>query len=295
MSSAPKKNQVTTGLRRRGNLLAAALRPPARTPARQEESSAGDGAGDDFAPSEVPRLVESPVFLLCSVRSGSTLLRVLLNSHTEIRAPHELHLRHLRVKPSRDFTGDVMGELGLNVRELEYMLWDQVLWYELQRSGKSQIVEKTPSNALVWRRLASAWPQARYIFLLRHPASIVESVLSRRKGSVAETVVPEILRYAESIEAARNQLPGVTVRYEDLTAAPEQVTKEICSYLGVEWEQGMLEYGEQDHGPYRAVFGDWGAKLKSGEIQAARPLPDPDTIPPELRDVTRAWGYIEDA
>ncbi|XRQ15604.1 sulfotransferase family protein [Actinomadura welshii] len=293
MSSSPKKNQVATGLRRRGTLLAAALRPPGRGPAEPSPAGSPEDDGDAIVPSQVPRLVESPVFLLCSVRSGSTLLRVLLNSHSQIRAPHELHLRHLRVKPGRSFTHDIMGELGLDVPELEYMLWDSVLAYELNRSGKSLIVDKTPSNALMWRRLASAWPEARYIFLLRHPASIVESVLARRKNSVREKVVPEILRYAEHIEAARSELPGITVRYEELTAEPEQVTKEICSYLGVEWEPGMLEYGKGSHGPYRAVFGDWGEKLKSGEIQAARPLPADDEVPPELRDIARAWDYLQ--
>lgn len=112
-----KQNRVAAGLRRRGALLAAALRPPgAGRPAGPSPGGEDDGA---VAPSKVPRLVESPVFVLCSVRSGSTLLRVLLNSHSRIRAPHELHLRHLRVRPGRDFTHDIMGELGLDVRELE--------------------------------------------------------------------------------------------------------------------------------------------------------------------------------
>jgi len=49
-----------------------------------------DGGGD--------RLLEAPAFVLCSVRSGSTLLRVLLDSHSQIHSPHEMHLRALRVK-----------------------------------------------------------------------------------------------------------------------------------------------------------------------------------------------------
>ncbi|TQM69427.1 sulfotransferase family protein [Actinomadura hallensis] len=285
-----KQNRVAAGLRRRGALLAAALRPPgAGRPAGPSPGGEDDGA---VAPSKVPRLVESPVFVLCSVRSGSTLLRVLLNSHSRIRAPHELHLRHLRVRPGRDFTHDIMGELGLDVRELEYMLWDNVLAYELRRSGKAQIVDKTPSNVLIWRRLAAAWPRARYIFLLRHPASTVESVLARRKGAVPEEVVPEILRYTEHIEQARGELSGITVRYEELTAEPERVTKDVCAYLGLEWEPGMLDYGGLSHGPYRAVFGDWGEKLKSGEVQPARPLPAADAVPAELRDIARAWNYL---
>lgn len=293
-TNANMKNQVRAGLRRRGNLLAAALRPPVRaqSPARAPaDAPAADDSGD-IVPSKVPRLVESPVFLLCPQRSGSTLLRVLLNSHSEIRAPHELHLRHLRVKPGRDFTLDVMAELGLDVRELEYMLWDNVLRFELERSGKAQIVDKTPSNALVWRRLAAAWPRARYIFLLRHPASIVESVLARRARSVREEVVSEVLCHAESIETARHELPGLTVRYEELTAEPDRVTREVCSFLDVEWERTMLDYGRQDHGPYRPYFGDWSENLRSGAVRPARPLPGAAEVPAGLRDVAGAWGYL---
>ena len=43
------------------------------------------------------RLVAAPVFILCTLRSGSTLLRVLLNSHSQIHGPHELHLRYVSV------------------------------------------------------------------------------------------------------------------------------------------------------------------------------------------------------
>lgn len=149
------------------------------------------------------------------------------------------------------------------------------------------------SGALVWPRLAAAWPRARYIFLLRHPAAIVESVLARRAGSAREEVVPEVLRYAEGVEAARRELPGLTVRYEELTAEPDRVTKEVCSFLDVEWERTMLDYGRQDHGPYRPYFGDWSENLRSGAVRPARPLPGAAGVPPELRDVAGAWGYLD--
>jgi hypothetical protein len=46
----------------------------------------------------VDRLVESPVIVLCTTRSGSTLLRCLLDAHPAVRAPHELHLADLHVR-----------------------------------------------------------------------------------------------------------------------------------------------------------------------------------------------------
>ncbi len=137
-----------------------------------------------FAEPPVPRsahrLVPEPVFVISSVRSGSTLLRVLLNSHPQIRAPHEMHLRTLAVDLTKPYTSKAMDQLDLDQSELEYLLWDRILHRELVRSGKQIIVDKTPGNAGFWERLAAGWPKARYIFLLRHPASMVSSLINNR-------------------------------------------------------------------------------------------------------------------
>src|SRR5215212_12159632 len=58
------------------------------------------------------RLLEAPTFVLCSVRSGSTLLRVLLDSHSRICAPHELHLRDISVSLRTDYAERSLGEIG---------------------------------------------------------------------------------------------------------------------------------------------------------------------------------------
>jgi hypothetical protein len=242
-------------------------------------------------PASAHRLVPSPVFVISSVRSGSTLLRVLLNSHPEIRAPHEMHLRTLSVGLTKPYTTKAMAELGLDQRELEYLLWDRILHRELVLSGKQIIVDKTPGNAAVWKRLHEGWPQARYLFLLRHPASMVSSLIAGRPDRELEPTVREVLGYVDAVEAARNNLDGLTVRYEDLTEQPAQVTQEICAYLGVPWTTKMLDYRKNDHGPFVPFIGDWSDNIKSGKIQKARPLPDPEDIPPALRDITRAWGY----
>ncbi|MBC2907747.1 sulfotransferase family protein [Streptomyces cupreus] len=242
-------------------------------------------------PQSAGRLVPDPVFVLSSVRSGSTLLRVLLNSHPQIRAPHEMHLRTLSVGLTKPYTKKAMTELGLDQRELEYLLWDRILHRELVLSGRRIIVDKTPGNAAVWERLHEGWPKARYIFLLRHPASMVTSLINGRPDRELEATVREVLGYVEAVEAARNALPGLTVRYEDLTERPEEVTQEICRFLGVPWTPRMLNYRKVDHGPFVPYIGDWSENIKSGKIQQARALPEPKDVPTALREITRAWGY----
>jgi hypothetical protein len=240
----------------------------------------------------VNRLVKDPTFILTSVRSGSTLLRVILNSHSMICAPHELHLRTLRVNITQRYGEESMQHLGLDQRSLEHLLWDRVLHRELTASGKRLIVDKTPNIVFEHERLVEAWPKARFIFLLRHPAAVAESLYRARKDAVLTQVIKNVADYAATVDAARRTLPGLTVRYEDLVTAPERVTAEVCSFLGVPWERTMLDYGDFDHGPLVPRIGDWKKKIRSGRIDSELVLPNDDDIPPELREACRTWGYL---
>lgn len=283
---------IGRGVRRRGRLLAAALRPPLpRTDAPLEQPPPQVPAPAPYVAPHAGRLVPSPVFVLSPVRSGSTLLRVLLNSHSRIRAPHEMHLRTLHVHLDREFTADAMRELELDRRELEHLLWDRVLHRELTRSGKEIVVDKTPPNTLMWPRLRSGWPQARYLFLLRHPAAVVGSLVDRRADPDLDEIHAEVLDYCEHLEDARQALDGHTLTYEHLTAEPEQAMGEVCRHLGVEWEPEMLDYGRRDHGPFRPHIGDWSSTLRSGRIQAARGGDRGIVLPAELTRIAERWGY----
>lgn len=242
---------------------------------------------------EIDRLLTEPVFILGSVRSGSTLLRVLLGSHSQLLAPHESHIRRLQVRFQTKLAERAMAELDLDATALEHLLWDRVLHRELAKSGKTSIVEKTPSNAFVWRRLAQCWPDARFIFLLRHPVSVVRSWHEASAGRRSyEAATADALRYLNAVEKARCGLSGLTVRYEDLTADPERETRRICDFLGVDWEPEMLEYGQRANGDFREGLGDWKDKIRSGTVQPGRPLPESHEIPGELHDVCTAWGYL---
>jgi Sulfotransferase family len=240
------------------------------------------------------RFVRAPVFLMCTLRSGSTLLRVLLNSHSQIHAPHEIHLRYISVNLDRKWSERSMKEMGLDADALRYLLWDRILQRELSGSRKPTIVDKTPNNVFIADELRACWPDARFIFLLRHPAAIAESRRNWFKGRPeaydAEANYDLIRRYCEALEDARQRYDGITVRYEELTEDPDKVTHEICAFLGVEWEPSMLEYGRHEHGRYKSGLGDWSENIKSGEVQKAKP-PPPET-PDLLRPIAAKWGYL---
>ena len=237
------------------------------------------------------RLLVAPAFVMCSVRSGSTLLRVLLDSHSRIHSPQELHLRDLTVKVKTDYAAKALGEIGLDDEQMRFLLWDRLLQRELVAARKEILVNKTPNDVFIADRIARCWPDARFIYLLRHPGAIERSRHQTRPQDTPERNANMVLRYGNAIEQARADHPGLTVRYEELTADPRDATKRLCAFLGVQWEAGMLEYGRFDHGRMKPGLGDWKAKIKSGEVQEAEPPPPLEEIHPSLHELCVAWGY----
>ncbi len=246
------------------------------------------------------RLLVAPVFILSAARSGSTLLRLILGSHSQLYAPPELPLGHMRVRAETRWIQTSINALRLTAEDLDHMLWDHVLADALARSGKPTMVAKTPSNALIWQRVAGCWPDARFIFLLRHPAAAVASLHASwdpswhpgESGSLAEAI-SKGLRYMTKVEEARRALAGFTIRYEELTANPETATHRLCDFLGVPFEPAMLDYGRFGHNRFGAGLGDASAKIRSGRIQPSVPPPRAADVPAALRDICATWGYLK--
>ncbi|MEU8247706.1 sulfotransferase [Nonomuraea sp. NPDC048916] len=237
------------------------------------------------------RLLTEPVFILSPVRSGSTLLRAMLDAHPLLHAPHELHVRRLTVGFGTSLARQAMKALGHNQSDLEHLLWDRVLHRELARSGKQYIVDKTPANAFAYQRIATCWPDARFVFLLRHPASIATSWYEAAPDKrTRPEATADALRYMKAVRRAQKGLTGLTVRYESLTADPERETRAICEFLRIPWAPEMLEYGRPD--VIRKGLGDWQDKIRSGTVQPGRDLPNPDEIPEILKPMCRSWGYL---
>jgi hypothetical protein len=239
------------------------------------------------------RLLRAPVFVLSPVRSGSTLLRVILNSHSRIHAPHEMHVRRLAVTLTTDPVRQAMEALGHTTSDVEHILWDRMLHRELVRSGKDVLVDKTPSNVFAHRRIVTCWPDARFIFLMRHPASIAASwheadpVARPREEAVRHTY-----QYMRDLQEARSRYDGIDVRYEAMVDDPGAEMRRVCSYLGVGFEPGMIRYGDHDHGDFVKGIGDWRDKIRTGRVQHGRPLPAPGEVPDPLREIATAWGYL---
>ena len=221
-----------------------------------------------------------PVFVLCSPRSGSTLMRVMLAGHSGLFAPPELHLLDHETFSERAQAldkGAFMGLglvkaieslKGLNVRKANSLVRQWIeedhsvvdIYRLLQEwSGERRLVDKTPTYTehLETLQRAKRWfPNATYIQLVRHPYSVMDSIIRLNEESplvrdivfrgevdswgAAETVWSKAYRNTEQFLAEIDPARKLTVRYEDLVVDPESVARKICEKLEVPFDEGML-------------------------------------------------------
>lgn len=276
------RKAVNALLIRRGYMVMRVIQPKtSRQPARAQAHR---------KPTE--RLLTRPAFILCPVRSGSTLLRLLLDSHSEIHSPHEMHLKAIDVTVTGRYGQKALEEGRLERQEMRNVLWDWYLDRQLGTTGKRLLVNKTPNDVFITDAIRDCWPDARFVFLLRHPLAVLRSRAEVRPQDSHAINVAKVLEYAEAVERARTTLPGHTIRYEDLTTDPVSELTKLCAYLGVEFEPSMLDYGTQSSSTIRMGLGDWMESIRTGMILPPRPLPATDEVPEALRPYAAAWGYL---
>jgi hypothetical protein len=211
-------------------------------------------------------------------RSGTTLLRLMLDAHPELAIPPETHFVSRLIKLSRAGELDVhraydliathprWGDFGLDADELRRGLFmldpftagDALrTFYRLYaaRHGKPRWGDKSPNYVMRMRRITRALPEARFIHLIRDGRDVVVSLRERTwgPGDVAEAAD----RWVEDIRKARRQIRRplnplwwnrvpryMEVRYEDLVTDAEPHLRRICEFLELPWSEQMLSFHE---------------------------------------------------
>jgi hypothetical protein len=231
-------------------------------------------------------LVADPVFVLCVGRSGSTLLRLVLDTHPVLACPPETHILALCSQlavvwsliegaPLSLQRGDAPPAIPDAAIAGIRQTMDLMTAPYLARRGKRLYCDKRLSMAACAGLLLRTYPGARFICLFRHPMDMISSGLEacpwgltgygfdRYIADSAGNAVMVLARYwldgATAIAAVQDhQHPGTChrVRYEDLVAGQERVAAGIFGFLGVGQMPGIGEavfageherFGPADH------------------------------------------------
>jgi hypothetical protein len=182
--------------------------------------------------------------------SGTTLLRLVLDSHESIAIPPETGFMRAydahRYTPFKASGRGWTKRLGWRPEELDAMLgelYDRLFMRYAERHGKARWGEKTPLHTWHVDDMARLFPAAQFIGVIRHPSASVASNMRRfhlalgRTGTHWSRYTGEIVR-----QAARHGDRFALIRYEDLVVDPEPLLRELLEWLGEPWSDAVLQH-----------------------------------------------------
>jgi len=208
-------------------------------------------------------------------RSGTTLLRLMLDSHSELAIPPETHFLPALIElfedghePSaEELAAAVQGhagwrDFGLSEDEL-LAAFDRVepsapgairAFYAAYaaRHSKPRWGDKTPVYIESIARIGAALgDQARFVHLIRDGRDVAVSrgARARNRGRAATPARTEAETWKRRIEGARDQAREVEhyleLRYEELIAGPEAALCRVCDHAELTFDPAMLNYHER--------------------------------------------------
>ena len=220
--------------------------------------------------------MRSPVFIIGTERSGSNLLRLILDAHPGIVVPHPPHIlryfgglegRYGELADDPRFAVLVADVLALVAVHIHPWPWipaaPEVIRRARQRSlfgvyvaihealadhvGKPRWGCKSTFMVDHVAEVRASFPDARFLWLYRDPrdvaASSRESVFSAFAPAFSARLWVKQQEKALAAEAGGGVL---RVPYEALVADPEAVVRGICAFLDEPFEPGMLRWFDRE-------------------------------------------------
>ncbi len=284
--------------------------------------------GHAHPPAVVTSAAKNPpaVFVLSPMRSGSTLLRIMLAGNPRLFSPPELQLLQFdtlaerrdalvgyessmqegTVRALMQIHGSDLATAQAMMAERENGGWSVPRFYREMQDGVAprQLVDKTPEYAMdleILRRAEACFDGALYIHLARHPLGMIRSYeqgrfllespyRGRHDFSARQMAELTWLISHRNIAEFLRDVPAERqrmVRFEDVLATPEPAMRALGDFLGVGYDPGMV-----------APYADGKTRMTDGAHALSQQVGDPNfyrhgALKAEVADQWRA-EYQED-
>jgi hypothetical protein len=220
----------------------------------------------------------APIFLICSERSGSNLISVIMGAHPDVYAHPPYHLGrdlilnlhtalghgtaawqflvdHAAAKVASYRSDEeaarlrdrLAGQVPPDPRALARFIWQQM---PAEAAGKRVFIKENNIHKMLFF-LLDCFPDARFVFQVRDPRDFLASAKARRKGWLGTKFGS--MRNALAVWRD-DQLGGLAalallgpgrvhlMRYEDLVARSEPTLRKLCGFLGLTFDPAMMNY-----------------------------------------------------
>ena len=273
----------------------------------------------------------APIFIIGTERSGSNLLRLILNAHSQIAVPHPPHIMAY-FGPLEKYYGDLradrnwsrlVSDVVTHVHRHIYP-WPNPLEpgsltsiqpprdlfdlyaaiYEQHRAaaGKARWGCKSTFMIHYTDRILARYPRARLVWLVRDPRDVAvssrQSVFNPYHPYYTARLWNSQQVLGLSLEARLSPDNLLRVYYEDLITDPEETVSNICAFVGVDFEPAMLRFFETPEAKTSSKLArDWrntgGPILKENASRFRNHLSGRDiaTIEREAAPTMKKLGY----
>lgn len=230
---------------------------------------------------------EGLIFVISQPRAGSTMLQRMLGGHPDIHTVGEpwLMLYPLYALRQQGYEAEYSAPTArpalqefLNTLpngEEEYIegvrrMCSYLYGRALEASGKRYFLDKTPRYYLIIPELVRAFPEARFIILLRNPLSMLCSILDtwiKQQWSWVYYFKSDLVRAPRLLLEGAGLMGerGLVIHYEQLVTDPENEMRRVCAMLGEDFTPDMVEYNRQN-------LPHWQLGDQKGVYQHTRPV-----------------------
>ncbi|MDQ1741439.1 MAG: hypothetical protein QOE53_3091 [Pseudonocardiales bacterium] len=235
-----------------------------------------------------------PLFIVGNDRSGTTMLRLILDRGPDVAIPPEsMFLTDFADAFARGEPGDAaaaarfMDEVWNHpkVRLWELPAEPPAVPPALRGAEAYRFVVEAPFNAYAAKHrkarwgdktphyvhhvdhLLALWPRARFVVLVRDGRDVALSLRKMPFGpNNAWAAAPWWARGIRAGEDAQRAHPDavLTVRYEDLARRPTEIVPQICAFLGLGYSEAMLALEQADPGKIVREQKSWFPTLFDG-------------------------------
>jgi Sulfotransferase family len=188
-----------------------------------------------------------PIFVVGCPRSGTTMMRAILNAHPHISCGPEtgfllgLNRWERRHPDTPARFGSSREEFHRQARALLDDLHESLAAVE----GKQRWADKTPTHAIILDFIDALYPTCQVIHMVRDPVDVIDS--ERRKHGLqrARRTSADWPRHVAAARHFGQTHPPdryLEIRYEHLVQDPEKVLRDMFAWLGEPWSSEVLEF-----------------------------------------------------
>ncbi len=191
------------------------------------------------------------VFICGALRSGTTLLRLMLNHHPALSNPGEMDF--LFECPDRDVVAyreqlkldRIFLSTGMPVNDaLDYPALVHSFVDTLRRPDKRLSINIHRN----FERIPAVFPNARYVHILRDPRDVARSSIGMGWAGNVYHGADHWIRSEQSFDRLRRLVPAdriYEIKNETLVTEPSRELGSLCAFLGVPYDAAMLSYPDQ--------------------------------------------------